>query len=282
MELLNKTQISKSTEKRMNKSNFVTDIQKLSGVKRSLRMWWTWQDCMKLLAFLDLSERSRGSTHSRRVNENQFTNANLRRKIAIQRKMSAAVARILRCQSPRALFAFGSRCKNNNLRFVGFCNSRPFVHLGFSCQLQQQTERFVGHRSLSGGHEHAHSHGHDDAPKVPITFVYEKTGKKQTVQGSVGMNLLRVAHANEIELEGACECSLACSTCHLVLEDNVFQSLPEPSDKENDMLDLAFGLTPSSRLGCQVILTEDMADAVFIIPAATRNMYVDGHVPKPH
>ena len=142
--------------------------------------------------------------------------------------------------------------------------------------------KFTGGRLLSGGHEHAHSHGHENAPKVPVTFIYEKDGRKQTVQGSVGMNLLRVAHANDIELEGACECSLACSTCHVVLEEKVYQSLPEPTDKENDMLDLAFGLTPSSRLGCQVILTEAMAGAVFTIPAATRNMYVDGHVPKPH
>ncbi len=96
------------------------------------------------------------------------------------------------------------------------------------------------------------------------------------------MNLLRVAHANNVDLEGACECSLACSTCHLVLEDKLFQTLEEPTDKENDMLDLAFGLTPTSRLGCQVILTEDMENTVFTIPSATRNMYVDGHVPKPH
>mmetsp|Transcript_81016 Transcript_81016/g.217395 ORF Transcript_81016/g.217395 Transcript_81016/m.217395 type:complete len:105 (-) Transcript_81016:3257-3571(-) len=81
---------------------------------------------------------------------------------------------------------------------------------------------------------------------------------------------------------GACECSLACSTCHLILEEPLYDSLPEPSDKENDMLDLAFGLTPTSRLGCQVVLTEEMAGATFKIPAATRNMYVDGHVPKPH
>ena len=141
---------------------------------------------------------------------------------------------------------------------------------------------FKNQRSLSEGHEHAHSHGHEDAPKVSVTFVYEKDGKKQTVQGSVGMNLLRVAHANGVDLEGACECSLACSTCHLVLEDSLYQTLAEPGDKENDMLDLAFGLTPSSRLGCQVILTEKMDGAVFTIPSATRNMYVDGHVPKPH
>ena len=93
---------------------------------------------------------------------------------------------------------------------------------------------------------------------------------------------LRVAQAHEVELEGACECSLACSTCHVILEDDLFERLPEPSDDENDMLDMAFGLSETSRLGCQVELTEDMDGAVFRIPSATRNMYVDGHVPKPH
>lgn len=96
------------------------------------------------------------------------------------------------------------------------------------------------------------------------------------------MNLLRVAQAYEVELEGACECSLACSTCHVILEQDLFERLLEPSDDENDMLDMAFGLAETSRLGCQVIVTEDMEGAVFRIPSATRNMYVDGHVPKPH
>lgn len=58
-----------------------------------------------------------------------------------------------------------------------------------------------------------------------------------------GENLLHVAHKNAIDLEGACECSLACSTCHVVLTPPAYNLLDEPSDAENDMLDLAYGLT---------------------------------------
>ena len=71
----------------------------------------------------------------------------------------------------------------------------------------------------------------------------------------IGENLLETAHRNDVELEGACEGSLACSTCHVVFEDEaVFETLPEACDDENDMLDLAYGLTATSRLGCQVTL----------------------------
>ena len=58
------------------------------------------------------------------------------------------------------------------------------------------------------------------------------------------MNLLEIAHKHGIDLEGACEASLACSTCHIIVEDpDVFETTGEISDEENDMLDLAFGLT---------------------------------------
>ena len=63
---------------------------------------------------------------------------------------------------------------------------------------------------------------------------------------------MEAAHKHDVELEGACEGSLACSTCHVILEESVFDKLDEPSDDENDMLDLAFALTETSRLGCQV------------------------------
>lgn len=63
------------------------------------------------------------------------------------------------------------------------------------------------------------------------------------VRAPLGESLLEVAHANDVELEGACEGSLACSTCHVILEPEVYARLSEPTDDENDMLDLAFGLT---------------------------------------
>ncbi|KAF0683460.1 Aste57867_24494 [Aphanomyces stellatus] len=118
-------------------------------------------------------------------------------------------------------------------------------------------------------------------PTVPLQFKL-KDGSIKTVDAHVGTSILDVAHRNDIDLEGACESSLACSTCHVILEDDTFDSLPEPCEDEEDMLDMAFGLTATSRLGCQVMVTDSMANAVVTLPSATRNFYVDGHVPKPH
>ena len=118
---------------------------------------------------------------------------------------------------------------------------------------------------------------------ISVTYHDDKDGSSKTVRVPVGTNLLEAAHANQVDLEGACECSLACSTCHVVVEDPViFSKLPEPTDDENDMLDLAFGLTETSRLGCQVIASKEIDGISVRIPGATRNFAVDGHVPKPH
>ena len=117
---------------------------------------------------------------------------------------------------------------------------------------------------------------------IKVTFT-EKTGEEITVNAEIGKSLMEAAHDNDVELEGACEGSLACSTCHVVVEDqNVFDKLPEAWDDENDMLDLAFGWTETSRLGCQIIAKEEIDGIRVKIPAATRNFAVDGFVPKPH
>jgi len=98
-----------------------------------------------------------------------------------------------------------------------------------------------------------------------------------------GQVLLRAAQAAGIELEGACEGVCACSTCHVILPEDIYDHLPDPSEDEEDMLDQAFGLTSTSRLGCQIKLNKKDHDNILIkIPSATRNFYVDGHVPKPH
>lgn len=82
-----------------------------------------------------------------------------------------------------------------------------------------------------------------DAAKVSLVYVDTKSGKRTSVTCLEGENLLHVAHKNAIDLEGACECSLACSTCHVVLTPAAYDLLDEPSDAENDLLDLAYGLT---------------------------------------
>ena len=118
---------------------------------------------------------------------------------------------------------------------------------------------------------------------ISVTYHDDKDGSTKTVQVPLGTNLLEAAHANNVDLEGACECSLACSTCHVIVEDpSLFSQLPEPTDDENDMLDLAFGLTETSRLGCQVVAAKEIDGIAVRIPGATRNFAVDGHVPKPH
>jgi ferredoxin-2, mitochondrial len=97
-----------------------------------------------------------------------------------------------------------------------------------------------------------------------------------------GDTVLETAHKNHVNLEGACEGSCACSTCHVILEEPLYKKLGEPSDKEYDLLDQAFGVTSTSRLGCQIKIDKSFDGAVFTIPKATRNMAVDGYQPAPH
>jgi 2Fe-2S ferredoxin len=107
-----------------------------------------------------------------------------------------------------------------------------------------------------------------------MTFV-EPNGIRHEVEAPEGLSILEIAHRNKIELEGACEGSLACSTCHVVVASEWFDKLAEASDDEEDMLDLAFGLTQTSRLGCQIIMKKALDGLVVTLPSATRNMMVD-------
>jgi ferredoxin-2, mitochondrial len=121
-----------------------------------------------------------------------------------------------------------------------------------------------------------------DAPTVNVTFQQPDGTTHVTVPARIGESLLETAHRNAIDLEGACEGVCACSTCHLILPQAIYDTLPESSENEEDMLDMAFGLTTTSRLGCQIKVTPEMDGVVFEMPKATRNFYVDGHKPKPH
>ena len=108
----------------------------------------------------------------------------------------------------------------------------------------------------------SHHHGDLTPPKPGeerhITFI-EKDGTPTTFTVADGDNLLDIAQANDLEMEGACGGSCACSTCHVIVKDDEFyDKMEEPSDDENDMLDLAFGLTETSRLGCQVQMSKDL------------------------
>lgn len=107
-----------------------------------------------------------------------------------------------------------------------------------------------------------------------MTFI-DADGNRKDVDAPVGLSVLEIAHKNGLDLEGACEGSLACSTCHVVVEDKWFEKLGEASEEEEDMLDLAFGLTHTSRLGCQIKITEELDGLEVTIPSGTRNMLLD-------
>lgn len=107
-----------------------------------------------------------------------------------------------------------------------------------------------------------------------INVIFVTDTEEYVVEADVGLSILDVAHSNCIDLEGACEGSLACATCHVILEDDVYDKLLPPSEEEEDMLDLAFGLTATSRLGCQVILGKEHDGMRIRLPSATRNVNI--------
>ncbi|KAL3918769.1 MAG: hypothetical protein SGARI_007375 [Bacillariaceae sp.] len=107
----------------------------------------------------------------------------------------------------------------------------------------------------------------EEKTTVSITYIDAKDDDAtKTVQAEIGMDLMNVAHENDIELEGACGGELACSTCHLIFQQEIFDKLPEMEEEEVDMLDLAFEVTDTSRLGCQILVTEDMEGMTVTIP----------------
>ena len=97
-------------------------------------------------------------------------------------------------------------------------------------------------------------------------------GKRVEAQGNAGDSLLRVAQAAGMPLEGTCEGQMACSTCHVVVDAEWFDRLPEASEEEEDMLDLAAGVRRTSRLSCQIVLEDGLDGLSVAIPAESHDM----------
>jgi 2Fe-2S ferredoxin len=104
-----------------------------------------------------------------------------------------------------------------------------------------------------------------------MTFI-ERDGTPREVDAPLGLSVLEVAHKHGVDIEGACEGSLACSTCHVIVDPAWFPKLADPTEDEEDMLDLAFGLEKTSRLGCQLVITDKLDGLVVKLPAASRNL----------
>lgn len=106
---------------------------------------------------------------------------------------------------------------------------------------------------------------------VRVTFV-TSDGERVGAEAPEGAVLLEVAQGAGMPLEGTCEGQMACSTCHVVVEGDWFAQLPEASDDEEDMLDLAAGVTRTSRLSCQIVLTQALDGIEVRIPGESRDM----------
>ena len=91
------------------------------------------------------------------------------------------------------------------------------------------------------------------------------------IEAKAGQRLLDIAWAAGQPLEGACEGVMACSTCHVIVDKADFGKLPRASDEEEDLLDLASHATRTSRLSCQIILTDEMGTLDVRIPAGSKN-----------
>ena len=97
-------------------------------------------------------------------------------------------------------------------------------------------------------------------------------GEIRTARANPGDRLLEVAQADGQPLEGTCEGQMACSTCHIIVAAEDFARLPPPSEDEEDMLDLAAGATRTSRLACQIVLSDALDGLTVRIPGEVRNM----------
>lgn len=107
-----------------------------------------------------------------------------------------------------------------------------------------------------------------------MTFV-EPNGNRVEVDAPLGLSVMEIAQRNDIDIEGACGGSLACSTCHVIVDPAWFGKLDEPTEEEEDMLDLAFALTRTSRLCCQIIMSEELDGLVVTLPEETHNFLLD-------
>jgi ferredoxin len=105
-----------------------------------------------------------------------------------------------------------------------------------------------------------------------VRFVSADGRHVREVDAPAGERLLDVAQACGQPLEGTCEGQMACSTCHVVVDAEDFARLPRASEEEEDMLDLASHVTRTSRLSCQIWLSDALDSLTVRIPAGSHNM----------
>jgi ferredoxin, 2Fe-2S len=107
---------------------------------------------------------------------------------------------------------------------------------------------------------------------MPKIVFIEPSGIRREIDAPIGLSVLEIAQRNDIDMEGACEGSLACSTCHVIVDPGWFDRLRPIEEDEDDMLDLAFGVNRTSRLGCQIIMSDELDGLTLMLPDGTVNL----------
>lgn len=107
--------------------------------------------------------------------------------------------------------------------------------------------------------------------KITMTFI-NADGSRRDVEAKIGHTVMAVAQQHGIDIEGACEGCMACSTCHVIVDPDWIVKLEPAEEEEEDILDLAYGLTAHSRLGCQITLTKELDGLIVALPSEAIDM----------
>jgi len=107
---------------------------------------------------------------------------------------------------------------------------------------------------------------------MPQIIFISRNGDQREVAAETGHSLMEIAQQNGLDVEGACGGAMACSTCHMIVDPVWYGKLPPPVADETDMLDLAPGLTRTSRLGCQIKMTEALSGLIVKLPQSTKSL----------
>src|SRR6476469_8927284 len=153
--------------------------------------------------------------------------------------------------------------------------SRTWTRLSRNAIIDQAWFRAVYEAARAGGCLPSARQGRvgaGEARRVTLVRFFRADGTlDKEVEAAPGQRLLDVAWAAREPLEGACEGVMACSTCHVIVDEADFERLPTASEEEEDLLDLAAHATRTSRLACQILLTDELEELTVRIPPAVTN-----------
>jgi len=107
---------------------------------------------------------------------------------------------------------------------------------------------------------------------MPNVIYILRDGERRQIAAENGQSLMQIAQANGLDVEGACGGAMACSTCHVIVDKDWYAKLLPPSSDESDMLDLAPGLARTSRLGCQITMTDALDGLTVRLPKSTKSL----------